>query len=245
MTKNMTVKTATALATVAAARVWVQDRMRQQVDEAAESRTPTTTALPEDGRVKTAFLVLLPPPVQRDVFLLLISRSVSWPRVVHLVGRPPFSFLLPHDASGLRAGGFSATRINMAGDAANSQIPGYSAFGAQLQDQYGREYKVASSDGGGYFDQLAEGGEVRIFCRVKKMSCRERQKRMISPSLKNTITFPKTDDIVSLTQLKSHANAAHQNLSQTPLFSFQVTVLAVRPRAAHGASTALLIVRAA
>ena len=50
-----------------------------------------------DANARTAFLVLLLPSQQRAHFLRLIKKPRALPRIRSLVGRPPFSFLLPED----------------------------------------------------------------------------------------------------------------------------------------------------
>ena len=221
----------------------VKTRIRAQVARAQTERVLPNAMAEGDADVKELFLMLLPLGLQRRVFLETIADMSAWPRLYSLFGAPPYHFLRPGDAAGLRAGGLSHRRQNMASE---NSIPTHSQFGhsAHFTDQHDREFLV--------FDTTAVENDllpcnlphtdthIRLVVKVKKRSQDERIRRLRDAELRKTITFPMPRDVLTLRQTAAALRAQSRPVADA--LTLTVKVLNTVPRDKKGL-TALIMVK--
>ena len=232
------------LSTVGEAEVFVRELIEVQLAFAAELGAPPNQTVRGDSRARAAFRLLLPDPMQREVFLATAASPSAWQRLRPLFGAPPYHFLRPEDAGLLRAGGFAKHRTRMAYENANVAA-NVGQFAAQFVDDEKREYRVApqrasSGDalpGHSYFSALG-GNLVRMNVKIKKRSFRAKQ-QLYQAGQRRELTFPGVGERVHLTTTKALASATRNDDTQGT--RMLIVALSARDRKAH---TAVLLARA-
>jgi hypothetical protein len=178
----------------------ITDLMQEQVSRAAEEGTPANQAVAGDSRAHMMLVTLLPLNMQREVFMVVVSRDVAYPRVRTLFGAPPYAFLRTEDAGMLRAAGFASSRRNVAYD--GFHVVNYSQFGApHLTDQYDRQYRVAQEkdDEGAQvaFMALRRGdSRVTLVVRIKKRAHSVRAAMLSDAAGRVALSFPRSGEVV-------------------------------------------------
>lgn len=111
--------------------------LRGQIEAHLQGEPPSAELL------RTRVLMLLTPPLQRDLFLWTAGRGAAGLRACQaLFGAPPYAFLGPMDAAALSARGFAPGRARMIYEAASAAAPNYAQFGsAHYEDQEGRQLR--------------------------------------------------------------------------------------------------------
>lgn len=127
--------------TVRDAKAAILQLCRTQLQRAEAANAAMNEPIEGDSRAKVHFQTVLPPVVQREVFLELVHNSRFWPRLFCLCGAPPYDFLIDGDNFLLRAAGIAKRRANMA-----LLYRGGSSYGnfgpGQFVDAASRRYKL-------------------------------------------------------------------------------------------------------
>ena len=211
--------------------------LEKQIAQGFVEKPAANVAIRGDSATRLVMLLLLNDPQRRRLFLKTASNPDLWHRLRPLFGAPPYSFLRPEDAGGLRAGGFAKARANMTFDqhctASTAQFgPG------QFHDEHMREYRIVARDDDASTpigtDFLTTANQLVLQVKVKKHT--RAKKRLLSRSiLKKQLLFPQPGETVVLEETKSMLSAIG---AEKP----KQTVLKVRglyPRG-EGASTATI-----
>ena len=159
---------------------------------AAGAEAAVNTAVDGDAAARRMFNGLLPPEMQRRVFLKYAKRRAFWPRIRTLVGIPPFAFLRAEDEGVLRAGGIGKGRAHMVG--------GRSSFVAHFTDENERSFQAVAGkaeQGLLLFVGLVRGAETVLEVRLKRRSNAERQ-RLLRDGEKDRITPPQPGTALTL-----------------------------------------------
>lgn len=132
------------LTTVGDAVEYVMALLDRQLERAELERVEPNEPTRGDGEARAAFLSLLPPDRQRQLFLALVRRVKAWPRIRTLIGSPPFSFLGSQDDNVLRAAGVTRGRVHMA-SGTPGVISSLAEFGVpQFVDENERDTKFVN-----------------------------------------------------------------------------------------------------
>ena len=218
----------------------VEQAIERQIDVALEEGIEPNVGAAGDAEVRRGFLLLLPDAQQRLVFLRTVAQPRSWPRVRSLFGAPPYHFLHPRDGDLLRAAGFARNRANMA--YTTHQTANVAQFGAQLIDEYTREYRVVGADvddatllpSRDYFEDL---GDQAVALQVKVRKRRIAAKReLLRSDEKARLLFPRPGERIELQPSEFLRSALRDRGPWTVALVVQV----VRPRAAHANTAAVL-----
>ena len=204
-----------------------------QLEKAAGA--PPNETIRNDARVRVTIRTLLPDALIRELFLSMARRREAWPRLRPLFGAPPFAFLLPEDASLMRATGMAPSRKNMAYETKRCACS-YVSFGIpHLIDVFAREYRIESSDDKTdrlLCDTSALQGLVMLSVRIPRRTQKQRAVLMQSAAGRRGMSYPKVGEQLSLRQ--SYALKRVWVNSGAPV---DLVVRHVLPRGA-GASTA-------
>lgn len=159
---------------------------------AAGAEAEVNTAVDGDAAARRMFNGLLPPEMQRRVFLKYAKRRAFWPRIRTLVGIPPFAFLRAEDAGVLRAAGIGKGRTHMVG--------GKSSFVAHFTDEHERSFQAVAGkaeQGLLLFVGLVRGAETVLDVRLKRRSDAGRQ-RLLREGEKDKILPPQPGTALTL-----------------------------------------------
>ena len=172
----------------------------RQINQAVLDRVQPNEPANGDTEARAAFLSLLPPKQQRNVFLALVRRTEAWPRIRTLVGSPPFSFLKPEDDGVLRAAGITRGRVHMASSSQGGPSSSNDFGVPQYTDDGDRDIKFVASGDVELVDQnaslpfknLTAGRLVMADVRLKRRRTIEKQRilRNGSDAEKKSLKFP-------------------------------------------------------
>lgn len=173
----------------------------EQVEKAAATRALQNVAIAGDKIAQTTIQLLLPDELIRRLFIQLSKTQQHWARLSPLFGAPPYYFLHPGDAGGVRAGGFAHARVRMTYDQMG-QIPSTSQFEGQFVDQYGRTYKVHMRPDISMETSLPGGvgnldAHTAMYVRVKKRSA-TKTKDASTPDERKPFLLPRPGDVLEL-----------------------------------------------
>ena len=120
---------------------FVRKLIDAQLERARDERATPNVPIQNDGVARGALLLLLPEPLIRRLFLELIAKPATWPRIRPLFGSPPYHFLHPNDAAALNASGFAHGRQRMTYEE-GGRIANVAQFAAQFEDTFARQYRL-------------------------------------------------------------------------------------------------------
>lgn len=212
-----------------------------QIESAISAKTLPNVSTSGDRFVQTTIQLLLPDALMRRLFLQISSTPRSWPRLSPLFGAPPYYFLQPGDAGGVRAGGFAHARVHMTYDQAG-QIPGTAQFEGQFTDEHGRLYKVHLPSTAS-LEQPLVGGKHSLdvhsvlYVRVKRRTT-AKLKNATSRDAKTPFLLPRPGEMLQLTETPQLRRLRHLDQpSQT-----SVRIISAVPRN-HNATSSTGLVR--
>lgn len=202
-----------------------------QLQRANAEGAPMNEAVEGDSHAKVHFQTILPPPAQRDVFLLLVHDARFWPRLFCLCGAPPYDFLIESDNFLLRAAGIAKRRANMA-----QTVHGgcsYGNFGpGQFVDAASRRYKLVAEVRSDTKSQAllwrnpTPGALFLVDVKMKLMRNETKRAILARPlSLAHeSLRFPRQGDVLKLVLVAHIAK-----MSPTSLVSVHARVKSGRP----------------
>jgi hypothetical protein len=118
----------------------VRGKLAAQVDRAASEEAAHDDSVTGDSAARAAFL-LLGDADRRTLFRELLTQPLAVPRIRHLIGSPPFSFLAVGECDMLDAGRLSKRRVNVS-YSERLLAPPRTQFGSgQLVDERKRKYR--------------------------------------------------------------------------------------------------------
>ena len=229
---------------------YCKNAIAEQIERSKEHSAPMNEPIEGDTAIRRVLLTLLSNDMIRDIFIEVTSTPYNMTRVKPLFGSPPYNFLRPGDAYQIRTKGLCASRANMTYEKRHgATIETYSQFGiGHMVDQYSRTYKVmhGSEDSTSYdtpvftSEFISRKKHLFLNVRIKKMSNRDKNVRLLDSTLRNSVLFPSVGEKLQLRYTKGMKYVLQKLLNVSMNFSLTVTVQRVVPRSA-GSSTAGVI----
>ena len=177
-----------------------------QIELAQTERPKPNIAMRGDSIARRYFYALLPPSIQRTIFLDVIIKGGHYERIHGLVGAPPYAFLKTMDMGSLRAAGISSGRVNITYDN-DDHIVNYSQFGeAEMLDDFMRQYRLVREDNNmsaplgvnGVRDALSKRAVVAFVMRIKRTNRESRRKLETSSAGVKMLHHPLIGEILTL-----------------------------------------------
>ncbi len=230
-------KRSPSLQTTGDAYLLCETLLDKQIAQGLVEKPAANAAIRGDSAARFVMLLLLNDPQRRRLYLKTASNPELWHRLRPLFGAPPYSFLRPEDAGGLRAGGFAKARANMTFD--QHCAASIAQFGpGQFKDQHTREYRIVAREDDETApigtDFLTSASQLVLQVKVKKQT-RAKKYELSKSIFKKQLFFPQPGETIVLEETKSMLSAIG---AEKP----KQTVLKVRglyPRG-EGASTATI-----
>lgn len=181
----------------------VTDLFASQIERSIDEKAEPNTSINGDAAARQAFLILLDPERQRELFLRAVRNRHFWPRIRSLVGSPPFSFLKNEDDGVLRAAGITHKRAHMAH--AQTTATSYSEFGrGHYEDGAGRLYRIVARRERREtlpYDSLTAGETVVFDVRIPKRTNKTKasiisKKQDVAAMI--SLTFPRAGEILNV-----------------------------------------------
>ena len=163
----------------------IQRLILEQIERAHKQGATPGVAIYGDSKVRALAKTMLPRASKRAIFMNTLRSVEAYHRALPIFGAPPYSFLMPADASLLRAKGFCASRTNMAYDVP-VVVDNYSSFGTpHYVDEHGRHFRIDEearrSGSSGTSDRPAlfevGSGALTSFVATVRLPRMERSKR--------------------------------------------------------------------
>ena len=236
------------LDTIADAFAYCKELIDAQLTRANDQQAKMNEAIYGDAHARKAITTLLPDQYIRTLFLSTTQSRDAWPRVRPLFGVPPYNFLRPEDAGGIRASGIAVGRTNMTYDRAN-ETAAYSQFGAgHLVDDFLREYRVVTIQESRDTDilpcdiqQIGPQRPIYMNVRVPKRSKAERLELLKDISKRRAVLFPAVGEVLNVkysSGLQQVWGSKANNRANA-----KVMVKSMVPRSSTGSTAAIMAVK--
>ena len=220
---------------------FVRKLVDAQLERARDERAPSNVAVQNDGVARGALLLLLPEPLIRRLFLELVAKPATWPRIRPLFGSPPYHFLHPNDAAALNASGFAHGRQRMAYDE-GGRIANVAQFAAQFEDTFARQYRLVlrqpqDDDPIPSVRHVAalRTPTVELHVKIRK---RSRAKKLeLARTSKQMLQFPKPGERLLLRETRALTRVRRARQPER----FEAQVIATRSRGRNAHTAALLV----